>query len=380
MRAQHGPRDPYRIIEDESAFAGLSFVAEELWRWGLNPAVIREWLCGSTLDINYNKVQLYNVENYSSVTLFDTLAGCELDRIVSTNKALLYPLPREHTTNPLTIPNLHVAPGHMIAKASRVRWVTNWSSQEVMLNQLSTSPDTDYSPIYKLIHPLRPGTMMCGLDLQDCFAHWLLCVADRRYFGFRHPMQAAHGAFTHLPQGYGPSPGLNDKHIKSLISFTYSLFPDTLICDFVDDLRMIITNEKFHNSKATLRETMDGIYSIWNSIGIRLHGPDKPTKYMAPCTNIDWVGMTIDSQELFITMMEEKYQSLKKKVEVFIDKIEDNQEIRALELAGSSPLSFLVLYSFLFYYIHPTYLTFTPFTIINSPQVWREFYSGLHSL
>ena len=133
MSAQTGPRDIFRDLEDKAAFRGLSFKPEGLWRYNINEYIIRDWLCGSEILLNSTeKVKLFDVDSYASVSLHAELAAAELNRIIKTNKAIKYPI-NIHSNDPFEVPGLSKAPGHMIFKKSRLRWVTG-----ILLHLIST--------------------------------------------------------------------------------------------------------------------------------------------------------------------------------------------------------------------------------------------------
>ena len=124
INSQIGPRDHFRTLEDVTTFKGLSFKPENLWAQGVPEFMIREWLCGADIIFNDNQsIPIFDVNNYSSVSLHEELAAAELNRIIKDNKAILYPI-NIRDDNPHIIPGLSRSPGHMVFRKERLRWVT----------------------------------------------------------------------------------------------------------------------------------------------------------------------------------------------------------------------------------------------------------------
>ena len=313
---------------------GLSFRVERLWAHNFPEDLIRRWVCGEDIILAQKTAPNFDVKSYSSVTLHAYDAGSELDRIVSTKKALFYPVNIVPPYTPHVVPGLNIAPGLIIARKNRLRYVTDWSNPDADLNQMCEPVDTNYRSIADFIHHLRPGALMFGLDLIDCFSHWLIKPHQRRYFGFRHPLVPTTGTFTFLPQGFAPSPGINDRNVKDLIQQTYLRFPGTILLDFVDDIRGVLTDARA-TSKPAADAVMKGIVDLWSDIGIRLHGPGKPDKYITPSTNCDWIGYTFDTADLFLEIINEKRLEIISNTEQFAAQIQQGATIKALQLASA---------------------------------------------
>ena len=367
INSQVGPRDHFRTLEDLTAFKGLSFKPENLWSHQIPEHMIREWLCGADIKFNENKdIPLFDVNNYSSVSLHEELAAAELNRIIKDNKAILYPINIKDDV-PFTIPGLSRSPGHMVFRKERLRWVTglyffsyllysrflviyithqylihlfipsssfpDWSNRDVQLNQLCQDVDTNYCMILDLIHQIRPKSLIFGLDLVDCFSHWILRPHQRRLLGFTHPLIPSSGCFVFLPQGFAPSPGINDRNVKNLIDFTISRFPEVRLWDFVDDIRGIIAGSA-GLSLELVSQIMDSIFKLWSDLGVRLHGPPKWDKYIRPTMVADWIGYTINTLTMYLSIKKDKCEEIHQALSAFVRKIEQEEDIHALELAS----------------------------------------------
>ncbi|MBN68159.1 MAG: hypothetical protein CME32_02610 [Gimesia sp.] len=331
MKAQTGPTDVFRDLEDESALKGLSFNVERLWFHKFPENLIRSWVCGT--HIESETVPLFDIKSYGSVTQHADLAGSEIDRIVQSGKAFQYPVNLIPPHERYVVPDLCIAPGHMITKKERLRYVTDWSNDDAALNQSCFPVETNYASILDLVHVVRPNIYMFGLDLIDCFSHWLLLPSQRRLFGFEHPTVPTTGVFTFLPQGFAPSPGINDRNVKALIAETILRFPDVRILDFVDDLRGVLHSD-LALSQAATDSAMTAIVDLWTDIGVRLHGKSKPGKYIAACQDLEWIGYTVNSKHMFIEIRNDKRLEILDLLDEIILSIISDQTILALYLAG----------------------------------------------
>ena len=79
-------------------------------------------------------------------------------------------------------------PSHLIAKGDKARAARDWSRAAYPLNFMLSNPPVQYGAMGDFLQILSLGGYMGGVDLQDCFLHWVVAPSCRRYLGVRHPL------------------------------------------------------------------------------------------------------------------------------------------------------------------------------------------------
>ena len=282
---------------------GLSLDITVAHSLDIKDETIREWFGG--VDIKFaNSVRptVFDVKDYSSVTINSERAGEELDRIVKSMKAFYHP-------GDFIPSDLSFAPGSLVVREDRLRYVTDWSNNDVQLNQACEDQPVDYKSYHNIINHFQLDAFFFGLDLKDCFAHWPLSPNCRRLFGFRNSHTLESGCFTFLPQGLSPSPGINDKNIKACIAAARRDMPNLLLFDFVDDIRGTLIGPDATNYDAVLH-AMEHTIKTWKRLGLKLHGPGNPKKFILPTRIMDWIGCTLNSSLARVFLQDEKYEKI----------------------------------------------------------------------
>ena len=141
---------------------------------------------------------------------------------------------------------------------------------------------------------------MGGVDLQDCFLHWLVAPVHRRLLGVRHPISGVLGVYLFIPFGLGPSPGINDGCVKEVLRVVRARYPSLQVVDFVDDIRLV---EESGDHDA-LAASMTGMMSVLDQLGVRYH--TKEGKRWWPTRVIPWLGFVVDTRENVVRMEEAK--------------------------------------------------------------------------
>ena len=131
---------------------------------------------------------------------------------------------------------------------------------------------------------LTPGAYAEGVDLRDCFLHWLAAPVCRRFLGDRRPLAGILGAYLVLPFGLGPSQGWNDKCAKAILSAARSHVPTMHVVDFADDVRLVDAS----GERDVLAVGVTGLTSLLDQMGVRYHA--KEGKGVAAHTNDPLVG------------------------------------------------------------------------------------------
>ena len=288
------PDDPGRKIENDAAAVGNSISPSACRRYGVSPLFLAEWLGGVRL-IHSEPVTPYCCNDYPLVEKHSAEAGAELDRLTSLNKIAWY-------SSDSMPDNLYICPSNIIAKPNRVRLVHDWSHPDCNLNALLLQPDVSYGSLDSWLSNLKPQAFMAGLDLQDCFFHWPIHPDCRRLLGVRRPVSGQLGAYLFLPFGLGPAPGINDRNVKELLRVLAVAMPDARYADFVDDLRITHSSGSRVEVESVLRST---IYLL-SDMGFRVHS--KPGKLILPTQRISWIGFSVDTNRMEVSIEPEKLE------------------------------------------------------------------------
>ena len=92
----------------------------------------------------------------------------------------------------------------MKVKEDKVRVARDWSDAVYPLNSALANPFVQYGTMDESSSLTAPGAVMSGIDLQDCFLHWLAAPSRRRLLGVFHPATGFLGAYIHRPLAIRP--------------------------------------------------------------------------------------------------------------------------------------------------------------------------------
>ena len=112
---------------------------------------------------------------------------------------------------------------------------------------------------------LPPGAYVGCSDSQDCFVHWMVFPARRRFLGVRYPVSGILGAYLFLPFGLGPPLGWSDFCVKVVHTAARARLPTIRALDIVGDLRLVDASGE-HDPIAA---RMAGLTSFPDDMGIR---------------------------------------------------------------------------------------------------------------
>ena len=145
--------------------------------------------------------------------------------------------------------------------------VHDWSRASYPMNAALANPPAQFGAMDDFLQVLPPGAYMGGAGLQDCFLHWFVAPADRRFLGVRRPLTGGLGVYLFVPFGLGPSPGLNDRCVKAILSVARARFPSLRIVDFADDA-LLVDESGGHDE---LDRRMARLMSLLGEMGVRYH-------------------------------------------------------------------------------------------------------------
>ena len=294
---------------------------------GVRAEMLTQWFEGVELPLT-ECPPVVILPDYPSVVEDRQRAAVELDRLAALGKIHWY----EEGSYP---PDLRVCPSHLIVKGNKNRMVHDWSCAQYPLNALLVNRPVEYGAMDGFLSLLSPGAFMGGVDLQDCFLHWPVAPAHRRFLGVRHPTTGVLGVYLFLPFGLGPSPGINDGCVKEVLSVVRSQFPSLRVIDFVDDVRLVEASGE-HDALAA---SMTGMMSVLDRMGVRYH--TKEGKRWWPTRVIPWLGFEVDMRENVVRMEESKVAKGQRLCEEVINTC-SGAEMSARELlAAVSFLNFL---------------------------------------
>ena len=92
----------------------------------------------------------------------------------------------------------------MKVKEDKVRAPHDWLNAVCPLNSALANPFVQYGTMDESSSLTAPGAVMSGIDLQDCFLHWLAAPSRRRLLGVFHPATGFLGAYIHRPLAIRP--------------------------------------------------------------------------------------------------------------------------------------------------------------------------------
>lgn len=293
LRDCPGPRDQWREAEDFATARGNSLSLSVAAEVGVCDRFLQTWFRGISFDSSHAP-PVARVENYSSVLQDPDTAGKEMDRLTGLGKIHWY-----HHGAP---PDLRVCPSKLIIKPDKVRLVHDWSCANYPLNSLLPNPPVNYGTMDSFLAAMGPGSWMAGIDFRDCFLHWPIGPACRRWLGIKHPVTGLFGCYLFLPFGLGPAPGWNDICVKEVLRVAALAFPDLVLVDYVDDIRMVHTS----SYRDPLQHDFDALRDFLKRLGVIVHV--KPKKLFPPTQVIPWLGFIINTYLMEVQLDPDKRQ------------------------------------------------------------------------
>ena len=198
---------------------------------GVGPEVASLWFNGIRLTFA-GEPPAAVLPDYPSVAEDGQRAAAELDRLAGLGRIYGY-------RGGSCPPDLRVCPSHMIVKGDKARAAHDWSCAAYPLNSMLSNPPAQFGAMGDFLQILCPGAYVGGVDLHDCFLHWMVAPSRRRYLGVRHPLTGVLGVCLFLPFGPGPSPGWSDRCVKAVLSAARSRYPEMRIVDFADGVLLV---------------------------------------------------------------------------------------------------------------------------------------------
>lgn len=120
IRSKDGPRDFWRPLEDERTFEGLTFKVEELWKAGVKPEFISQWIGGIEIPGLDDSLPFFDVPDYPRFHIYAEEAATEINRLHLRRKMFLYDVELSQPPS-----DLSTAPGNLIIRKARNRLVTD---------------------------------------------------------------------------------------------------------------------------------------------------------------------------------------------------------------------------------------------------------------
>ena len=167
-------------------------------------------------------------------------------------------------------PALRVCLSHLALRRDKVRVVRDWPNALRPLNSVLVNPPVQYGTLGVFLRMLTPGAYVRGVDLQDCFLHWLVAPSRRSYLGVRHPMSGVLGVYLFLPVGLGRPPGWYDKCVEAVLGAARARFPELYVVDFVGDIRFVGASGE-HDALAV---GITGFTPPLEQMGVRYHAKE----------------------------------------------------------------------------------------------------------
>ena len=266
-----GPQGRRRAAGDRSATLGQTLSLKFCEKALEGQPTIDVWSGGVQLICSENPPSAVS-QDYPSVHVGREKAGKELDRLASRGGVHR----RGEGARP---PDFHVRPSHVIVKEDTARVAHDWSNAPYPLNSVLVNPPAQYGATDELLSLPTPGAVMGGIDMQDCFLHWLAAPSRRRPLGVRHPATGFLRAYLFLPFGLGPPPGWNGDRVKALPQVARSRFQRLGILDFAYDIRLVTTD----GERDTLAADMAGATSLLGDLGTRYHAAEGKRLWPTRC-------------------------------------------------------------------------------------------------
>ena len=292
LEGKEGPHDKWRKWEDDMAMQGNTINFERCKELGVSEEWLERWMGGIELD-TIEGLETKMLKNYPMDNEKRMAGGAELDRLHGLRKIIWY----EKGDEP---PNLGICPLSVILKKDKTRVVHDWSNPGYALNKYLENRDVDYGTMDGWLRMITKNGYMAGLDVKDCFLHWMIAPKCRRMLGVEHPVNGKKGCYLFLPFGLGPSPGWNDGCIKEMIRVMLLRRPSMKIIDFVDDMRLTDTTP----SKRKVRDNTKYALRFGRETGLHFH--EEGPKLIWETQTIDWLGFDVDTVMMQIRITEKK--------------------------------------------------------------------------
>lgn len=322
-----GPQGRRRAAGDRSATLGQTLSLKFREKALEGQTMIDVWPGGVQLICTENPPSAVS-QDYPSVNVGRKEAGKELNRLASRGEVHRY----GEGARP---PDFRVRPSHVIVKEDTARVAHDWSNVLYPLNSVLVNPPAHYGATDEFLSLPTPGAVMGGIDMQDCFLHWLAAPSRRRPLGVRRPATGILGAYLFLPFGLGPPRGWNDARVKALPEVARSRFQRLGILDFAYDIRLVTTG----GERDTLAADMTAVTSLLGDLGIRYHAAEG--KRLRPTRCISWLRFEADAYRGAVRMEERKVsEGPRLRKEIFGASPGSEMSARTL-LASASFLNFL---------------------------------------
>eukprot|EP00392_Amoebophrya_sp_AT5.2_P006104 g6114.t1 len=350
LQAQEGPRDIFRSREDRAAAEALSMCPEHAFLAEIPLETRKQWFGGFRLDFVEDADQeevaaswasgkpIFSMDDFPSIQLDLEASRKELLRIVQIGKAIRW------DNLAVLPPGFSVAPANLIVRDHRNRYVNDWTIAG--LNPRLRPWDTNYGNMCQLVALVVMGALFWGLDISDSFFHWMLHPSCRRLFGINLPSENGVEAKAQLlfaAMGLAVSPGINDYSIKACIQAYLRFDPSLCVVDFVDDLRG--TSRGVETSFRKVYLGTQKFRFFIRRLGIVLHDfrPEKLDKMIFPTRAIDWVGFSVDTVAMTVSVDKDRLMKTITSLAGYISTCRDTHLTTAKELASIvGKLSFLV--------------------------------------
>ena len=308
---------------------GLTLRFDFLKACGAGPEFLQQWRNGVALGAT--AAPPASVPNHPSVAEHGAWAAAEWDRLESLGKVRFFSTGRKP-------PGLNVNPCALLLKPRegadeaaseeerfKARLILDLRRGRV--NERLPHITVAYGTVDRAVSKLSQGSFMFVLDLQDCFFNWRVQPSDSNLLGFYCPTRQQYGRYEYLPFGLATAPGVNGYSMKELLRLLSESQVDLL--DFVDDLFGEGTTEEI--AWARLEKAVE----FFCAAGVPVSA--KPTGIRPPCTRQRWIGWLFDTEEMVVTVPQEKCDKVCAIVADTL--VADNaRTLRAKELATTAGL------------------------------------------
>ena len=178
--------------------------------------------------------------------------------------------------------------------------VRDWPNRDYGFNEALISPPVKYGDMEEFSRLLPPGAFMGGVAFQDCFLHWLVSPACRRYRVLKHRVSGWLRVYLFLPCWLRPPPGGSDCCVK-LTRRVSRLEARTLkIIVRVDDARVV----DVMGTHGDLAVDVMSFKRLLGSLGIRYLA--RKGKHWWPPRVILWLGFMVGANEGLVRIEDKK--------------------------------------------------------------------------
>jgi len=162
------------------------------------------------------------------------------------------------------------------------------------------------------------------IDLRDCFWHFVVAEASRKYLGFRHPTSKRLMRASRLPFGWNLSPAYTCEITEALGQLFRSRGVQLLV--YCDD--MCIAAE----SREQCQEHMDMILATLDRLGLHW----SPAKVTGPSREVTFLGLIVRNLpgHRYFTISDSRRQELMEEMRTLRSEYSRDSEIEPRKLAG----------------------------------------------